>query len=283
VPGTFTADLARLMVVAIVSFALFVAVHRARRAATTAIAETHLRQNLSRYFSPQIVDEVAQSGSAARTFQPRKVAILFPDLRDFTSFAEQMPADKVADFLNEYRRRIAEPIARHRGTIDKFIGDGVMAIFGVPEPSIDDARNAILAGLELVSVIDRWRSERLAEGLPPVEIGIGVHYGDVIAGALGDEHRLEYTVVGDAVNTAARIERLTADRGTPLLVSADVLAAAPGLERRLSPNSCAAAVSRFTFISQPSLELPRASVDLDGCRASWAALPQRLQFAVTCL
>jgi len=90
-----------------------------------------------------------------------------------------------------------------------------------------------LAGLELVSVIDRWRSERLAEGLPPVGIGIGIHYGDVIAGALGDEHRLEYTVVGDAVNTAARIERLSADLGTPLLVSADVVAAAPGLERDL--------------------------------------------------
>ena len=231
IPGTLTANLARLAVVGLTAYTLFISVKRARRALTTAITETHLRTNLARYFSPRLVDEIAQSGDAARSFRSQKVAILFVDLRGFTAMAERMPADQVADFLNEYRRRIAEPIARHHGTIDKFIGDGVMTIFGVPEPSADDARNAVLAGLELVTVIDRWRDERLAEGLPPVEIGIGIHYGDVTAGALGDEQRLEYTVVGDAVNTAARIERLTADLGTPLLVSADVLAAAPALKQ----------------------------------------------------
>lgn len=233
IPGTLTANLARLVVVGLTAYTLFVSVTRAQRATTTAITEAHMRENLSRYFSPRLVDEIAQSGNAARSFRPQKVAILFVDLRGFTALAERMPADKVADFLNQYRRRIAEPIARHHGTIDKFIGDGAMTIFGVPEPSTDDARNAVLAGLELVAVIDRWCRERLAEGLPPVEIGIGIHYGDVIAGALGDEHQLEYTVVGDAVNTAARIEQLTADLGTPLLVSADVLAAAPGLEQDL--------------------------------------------------
>lgn len=233
VPGTMTANLARLAVVGLTAYTLYVAVKRAQRASATAITEAHLRANLSRYFSPRLVDEIAQTGDAARSFRSQKVAILFVDLRGFTAMAERMPADQVADFLNEYRRRIAEPIGRHHGTIDKFIGDGVMTIFGVPEPSADDARNAVLAGLELVAVIDRWRCERLAEGLPPVEIGIGIHYGDVIAGALGDEHQLEYTVVGDAVNTAARIERLAADLGEPLLISADVLAAAPGLERDL--------------------------------------------------
>lgn len=229
-PGTITANVAWLAAVAMTAYALFVAVRRARRASTNAITEAYQRENLSRYFSPRLVDEIAQAGAAARSFRPQKAAILFADLRGFTSLAERMPADEVANFLNEYRRRIAEPIARHRGVIDKFIGDGVMAIFGVPEPAAEDARNAALAGLELVSAIDRWCAERIASGLSPVEIGIGIHYGDVIAGALGDEHRLEYTVVGDAVNAAARIERLAADVGTPLLVSADVLAAAPGLE-----------------------------------------------------
>ena len=232
-PGTWTADLAWLAVVGLASYALFVAVTRARRTAVTALAEGHLRENLSRYFSPQVVDEIAQSGGAIRSFREQKAAILFIDLRGFTSLAEQLPADKVAAFLNDYRRRIGEPIARYHGIIDKFIGDGAMAIFGVPEPRGDEARNAALAGVALISVIDGWRSERLAGGLPPVEVGIGIHYGDVIAGALGDENRLEYTVVGDAVNTAARIERLAADLGTPLLVSADILAAAPGLQQDL--------------------------------------------------
>lgn len=231
--GTVTADTSQLAAVGLTSYALFVAVTRARRATTTAITESQLRENLSRYFSPQLVDEIAQSGNGARSFRSQKAAILFIDLRGFTSLAERMPAAEVATFLNEYRRRIAEPIARHHGVIDKFIGDGAMAIFGVPEPRDDDARNAVLAGVALAFAIDRWRSERLAVGLSPVEIGIGIHYGDVIAGALGDEDRLEYTVVGDAVNTAARIERLAADSGTPLLVSADVLAAAPGLQHDL--------------------------------------------------
>jgi adenylate cyclase len=233
VPGAFTTDVATLTVVVITSFALFVTVRRARRALTTAIAETQLREKLSRYFSAPIVDEIAQTGSAARSFQSRKVAILFADLRDFTALAEQMAVDQVAHFLNDYRRRIADPIARNGGVIDKFIGDGVMAIFGVPEASADDARNAVRAGLELVSTIEAWRCERLAQGLPAVEVGIGIHYGDVIAGALGDDQRLEYSVVGDAVNTASRIERLTSDLGAPLLVSAEVLGAAPGLEQEL--------------------------------------------------
>lgn len=228
-PGALTANLAHLAVVSLTAYALYVAVKRARRASTNAITEAHLRGNLSRYFSPQLVDEIAQAGTAARSFRSQKAAILFVDLRGFTTLAERMAADHVANFLNEYRGHITKPIARHGGVIDKFIGDGAMAIFGVPEPGADDARHAVLAGLDLLSAIGRWRAERVAEGLSPVEIGIGIHYGDVIAGALGDEQRLEYTVVGDAVNAAARIERLTAELGTSPLVSADVLAAAPGL------------------------------------------------------
>lgn len=231
--GTVTTDVAQLAAVGLTSYALFVAVTRARRATTSAITESHLRENLARYFSPQLVDKIAQSGNAARSFRSQKAAILFVDLRGFTGLAERMPAENVAAFLNEYRRRMMVPIVQHHGVIDKFIGDGAMAIFGVPEPRGDDARNAVLAGVALASAIEAWRGERLAGGLSSVEIGIGIHYGDVIAGALGDEQRLEYTVVGDAVNTAARIERLAADLSTPLLVSADALAAAPGVEQDL--------------------------------------------------
>jgi adenylate cyclase len=225
--------LVRLAVVGLATYALFVAVTRAKRTLTASITEARLRANLSRYFSAGLVDQIANTGSAARSFLPQKAAVLFADLRGFTSLAEGMPADQVADFLNEYRRRVTAPIMQHNGTIDKFIGDGVMAIFGVPEPRPDDARNAVQCGLAVVSAIRRWSAERIAGGLPSLEIGVGIHYGDVIAGVLGDEHRLEYTAIGDTVNTTARIERLTADLGTPLLISADVLAAAPGLERDL--------------------------------------------------
>lgn len=232
--ATFAAALGRLAIVGLVSFALFVAVTRARRTLTRSLVEARLRGNLSRYFSPQLVDEIANAGSAAQSFRPQNAAILFADLRGFTSLAETMPADKVADFLNDYRRRISEPIMNHHGTIDKFIGDGVMAIFGVPQPRADDARNAILGGLAVVSAIEKWSAERFAQGLPPLQIGVGIHYGDVIAGPLGDERRLEYTAIGDTVNTAARIERLTAELGESMLISADVLASAPDLKRDLA-------------------------------------------------
>jgi adenylate cyclase len=236
---TLTTDLARLAVVGLVAFALFVAVNRARSTLVKSITEARLRANLSRYFSPQVVDRLAHAGHAARAFRSQKAAILFADLRGFTALTEKMPPEDVAAFLNEYRRRIADPIISTRGMIDKFIGDGVMAVFGVPQPGPDDARDAMLAGVGAVSAIAGWSQERTAQGLPPVRIGVGIHYGDVIAGALGDEHRLEYTVIGDAVNTAARIEEEAASLGAPLLISAEVVAAAPGMDGELQLTALA--------------------------------------------
>jgi adenylate cyclase len=148
-----------------------------------------------------------------------------------------MPAHEVAGFLNEFRGHAGDAINRHHGTIDKFIGDGVMAIFGLPEPGNVDAGNAIQAGLELVASIEHWSAERVRAGMPPVEIGVGIHYGDVLAGALGDENRLEYTVIGDTVNTAARIEQQTCALHVPILVSAETLNAAPDQKRKLAWHS----------------------------------------------
>jgi adenylate cyclase len=230
-------DLARLVIIGVATYALFVTVKRSQRTLTSSISESHRRTNLSRYFSPQLVEEIAATQDTTQSFRLQKAAILFADLRGFTGLAERMQPDQLAGFLNDYRRRITEPIARHGGVIDKFIGDGVMAIFGVPEPGSDDARHAVMAGLELVSAIGDWRAERLAKGLPAVEIGIGIHYGDVMAGILGEEERLEYTCIGDAVNAAARIERVAADIGAALVVSADVLSSAPGLEEVVKLDS----------------------------------------------
>jgi adenylate cyclase len=193
-----------------------------------------LRENLARYFSPNVVRRLAHAGTEARSFRSQKAAILFADLRGFTALAEAMPAHEVAAFLNEFRARVAEAINRLRGTIDKFIGDGVMAIFGLPEPGAQDAGNAIQARLELVSSIEQWSVERVRAGMPAVEMGVGIHYGEVLAGALGDENRLEYTVIGDTVNTTARIEEETAALRTPILVSAEALEAAPDLRRNLA-------------------------------------------------
>lgn len=228
-----TPGVARLITVGLVAFALFVGVSRTRRAFIASITEARLRANLSRYFSPQVSAEIARTSDAIRSFQSQNAAVLFADLRGFTALSERVPAADVVEFLNEYRQRAADAINQHHGMIDKFIGDGVMAVFGVPHPGGEDARGAALAGLALVSAVSGWSDKRVAQGLTPVRIGVGVHYGEVVSGSLGDERRLEYTVIGDTVNVAARIEQLAARLGASLLVSAEVIAAAPSLQNDL--------------------------------------------------
>lgn len=231
-PAAFDADavgtLARLTIVVLTALALSLAITRARTALIKSVTEARLRANLARYFSPGIVEDLAHAGDAARAFRQQKVAILFADIRGFTALAEATPTADVAMLLTEYRALVGDVVNRHGGTIDKFIGDAVMAVFGVPHATRHDASNAARAAVALLSATDTWNAGRAERRLPPVEIGIGVHYGDVLAGALGDDNRLEYTVIGDTVNTAQRIERLTAALGTRLLLSTELLDAAAG-------------------------------------------------------
>ena len=152
-----------------------------------------------------------------------------------------MTPEELTAFLSEYRNRLTGPIFAHGGTVDKFIGDAIMAVFGTPVQRPDDASRAVACALEIVDVARRWSGERTRSGRPPVMIGIGMHYGEVFAGALGSGPLLEYTVIGDTVNVAERLERLSRDLESPLVVSADVLNAASDLQtsekwRRLPPQ-----------------------------------------------
>lgn len=223
---SFAGEAARLAVIVLTTLILFVAVGRTRRALTDSIREARLRTNLARFFSPGIAEELARSEQVATSFKPQKAAVMFVDIRGFTEMAEGMGAGELAAFLNEYRRKVSVPVAEHGGIIDKFIGDGIMAVFGVPHPGDRDARNAVECALAILNAADAWNDERKAAGLAAIRIGVGAHYGDVTAGALGDEQRLEFTVIGDTVNTANRIEELTGDLKVRLVVSADALEAA---------------------------------------------------------
>lgn len=224
--GGLADEVIRLAIIALATAVLFVAVERTRRILTESIREARLRTNLARFFSPGMADELARSEQRATPFKPQKAAVMFVDVRGFTSMAEIMEAGELAAFLNEYRGRMAIPVTEHGGIIDKFIGDGIMAVFGVPQPGKQDARNAVECALAMLAASDGWNDERADEGLLPVRIGIGVHFGGVTAGALGDEQRLEFTVIGDTVNAANRIEELAGDLSVRLLVSADALDAA---------------------------------------------------------
>lgn len=179
--------------------------------------------NLSRYLPSELVDRLAREGLRAARGRRTNAAILFMDMRDFTASVQAMEPDALLRFLQDYRTRISRIVKAEGGLIDKFIGDGMLAVFGGLQSSPDDAAGAIRCGLRLIAGIDAWNVERARYGKPPVRVGVGVHYGEVVIGAIGDEQRLEYSIVGHAVNVCSRIERLTKKYRSPLLVSEETL------------------------------------------------------------
>ena len=169
------------------------------------------KQNLSRYFSPDVAAEISSKPEVLNVGARQKVTILFSDIRDFTAMSEGMTPDEISSFLSELRRRLTNAIFEHGGTLDKYIGDSIMAVFGTPRPDPEpgaDSRAALHAGLAMRRELDAYNVERRAAGLQEIAIGIGLHTGEVFAGNIGYAGRMEYTVIGDAVNTASRIESL---------------------------------------------------------------------------
>ncbi|HEX5580021.1 MAG TPA: adenylate/guanylate cyclase domain-containing protein, partial [Gemmatimonadaceae bacterium] len=168
--------------------------------------EALVRGNFERYFAPALAERIAAEPGAARLGGDRRpVAVVFSDIRGFTTLAERMEPDEVAQLLSEYFTEMVECVFRHGGTLDKFIGDSVMAQWGAPIGAPDDAQRALAAALDMMDALsvlnERWR----ARGRPELGIGIGLAYGEVFAGNIGSERRLEYTVIGDTVNTASRV------------------------------------------------------------------------------
>jgi adenylate cyclase len=204
---------------------LALAVSRSRRLVRRqAIAERE-RGNLARYFSPNVVDALANLDNPLGIVRRQPVAVLFADLVGFSRFAERTAPEAVIRLLREHYDRLASVVFEHGGTIDKYIGDALMVTFGTPERGVADAARALACARAMLASLDRWNEERAARGEMPVHMGIGVHYGAVVLGNVGGEHRLEFTVIGDTVNIACRLEQLTRARGVPLIVSEQVVEA----------------------------------------------------------
>lgn len=219
---TSSSELARFAVMAVTIVALGSMTARNRASVRLPLTEARLRATLARYFAGGVVSELAEMPESGRRLREQHAAILFADIRGFTSLAEAVPADDVASLLSEYRDRIAAPIAKYGGIIDKFIGDGVMVVFGVPRSGPHDARNALLCALALQATVSDWNRERGRVGHAPIEIGIGIHFGPVVAGVLGGRDRLEFTVIGDTVNVAGRLDDRAAELGLSILISSEV-------------------------------------------------------------
>ena len=168
--------------------------------------EALVRSNFERYFAPQLAARIASSPDAAKLGgEKRPVAVLFSDIRGFTPLSETMNPDEIANLLTEYFTEMVECVFRHGGTLDKFMGDAVMAQWGAPIGEKDDAdramRSAIDMMVEMEALNEKWR----VQGRPQLQIGIGLNYGEAFAGNIGSERRLEFTVIGDTVNTASRL------------------------------------------------------------------------------
>ena len=220
------------------------AVWRSRRLVRRQVEAETARANLSRYFSPNMVDRLAQSAGELDQVTAQKVAVVFVDIVGFTTLSEALPPDRVVALLRSFYRRMGKVVFDRGGTVDKYIGDGVMATFGTPRDRArgrDAARSPAPAAM--IDEIERWNMKRRARRAAEIRVGVGVHYGEVVVGNVGDARRLEFAVIGDVVNVASRLERLTRERGVPLIVSADVIEAVrqetggvPDIVHRLMPE-----------------------------------------------
>jgi adenylate cyclase len=182
-------------------------------------ADIRRRENLSRFLPRQVVERVLASGGAPLLPVQREVTILFSDIRSFTSMSETLEPGDVLRFLDEYFGHMGQIVRGHEGMLNKFLGDGMLAVWGVPDQQTDHAERAIRAALDMRKKLVEFNAHRVREGQSEIRIGIGIHTGVVAAGMLGGADQREYTVIGDAVNLASRIEGLTKNAGTDLLVS----------------------------------------------------------------
>jgi len=179
-----------------------------------------VKRTFSRFVSRDVYEQLIADPAGARIGGARReMSVLFADIRGFTTFTERGRPEDVVSQLNEYFSAMVEVVFRHRGTVDKFVGDMVMALFGAPLADEDHADHAVLAALDMLvslrSLNERWA----AAGKPALDIGIGVNTGDMVAGNIGSDTIMSYTVIGDAVNLGARLESLNKEYGTHLIIS----------------------------------------------------------------
>ena len=200
--AVFTEEDLRLMTVVAQYAAMAVASHRLQEQLRR---ESVAKANLLRQFSPKVADQLlAARGRVRLGGQRSEVTILNSDIRGFTQLAREMDPDDVVEMLNDYFGVLVPVIFKYGGTIDKFMGDAILAVFGSPEPDPKQHQNAVLAALDMQVAVTRLNEARQARGAEVREFGIGIHSGEVVHGFVGTANRMEFTVIGDAVNRTAR-------------------------------------------------------------------------------
>jgi adenylate cyclase len=214
----------RLVMIAIAATVLVVVASRGRRLLHEVVRETTVRLDLTRFLPQELAPILTDPAfSELRTGRRQTIALLFVDVRGSTAMAEHLDSARFAAFMSAFRRRVMDAAVHHGGVVDKFIGDGALIVFGLPYPSPDDAARALACARTLDDLIARWNAKRQFD--PPVTVGIGVHVGEVFCGVVGDARRFEFTVMGDPVNVAARLQEATKEHGVAILASDAVVRA----------------------------------------------------------
>ena len=198
-------------------------------------AAERARSNLSRYFSPNIVEMLAAQDEPLGAVRRQSVAVLFVDIVGFTGMAETMMPEAVMTLLRDFHERMTAQIFACGGTVEKYIGDEIFAVFGVPTASENDAANALQCADMMIAALAGWNAGREARGEPRLAIGIGLNYGPAVLGDVGSEHSMSFTVIGDTVNTASRLQGLTRTLETPLVVGDPLVAAVQAAPSDLAP------------------------------------------------
>ena len=213
------------------------------------MAAERARNNLSRYFSPNIVELLAAQDEPLGAGRRETVAVLFADIVAFTQMAELMAPEDVLAMLREFHTRMTAQIFASGGTVDQYMGDGILAVFGATEASPNDAASALNCAEMMLETLERWNHEREEKGDARLDIGIGLNYGPVVLGDVGSEHGMSFTAIGDTVNTAARLQVLTRSLKTQLVVADAVVRAI----QESSPQIAAERIGRLEDLGEHSL------------------------------
>jgi adenylate cyclase len=180
-----------------------------------------VRNLFTRFISAEMVDQIISTRDINSLNKRANLTILFSDIRGFTTLSEKLPPEEVVALLNPYLEAMTEVIYKHNGTVDKYEGDAIVAFFGEPVPYADHALRAVRAAVDMRKALDQLKQRWEKEGhpRPNLEMGVGINSGDVFVGMLGSAQRINYTIIGDAANLAARLQDLTKTYKWPILIS----------------------------------------------------------------
>jgi len=181
----------------------------------------HIERSFQRFAPLDVVEQIAQGAFAAEP-NHRTVTVMFADLKGFTPLSEQIEPAVMVDMLNGYFRAMNEALVAHHGHLARLMGDGLMALFGAMENNQWQTADAVKAALAMREALARYNERLAAHGLPTLAFGVGIHTGEVVAGVMGSDRLTEFTVIGDPVNVAARVEALTRTHGVDILITSDV-------------------------------------------------------------